>query len=54
MNEQQQNQHKKDCLRRHYEAMTMGTVLRLKSQLTKKKYLILVNRVNFAKGYQFV
>ena len=47
-------QHKKNCLRRHYFNMTMGRVLLLKSQLTKKKYLILVKRVNYAKGYEFI
>jgi len=46
-------QHKKACLRKHYETMTMGQVLRLRSILTKKKYLILVKRVNYAKGYKF-
>lgn len=50
----EQIQHKKACLRRHYENMTKGQVLGLKSELTKKKYLILVKRVNYAKGYQFI
>jgi len=46
--------YKKECLRRHYENMTTGRILRLRSQVSKKKYLILVKRVNYAKGYKFI
>ena len=53
MTPEQEQEHKRACLRRHYENMTMGRVLRLKSQLSKKRYMVLVKRVNHAKGYEF-
>ena len=47
-------QYKKDCLRKHYKNMTYGRVMRQKSIMSKKNYLILVKRVNTAKGYKFI
>ena len=47
-------QQKKDALRKHYENMTYGKAMRIKSTLNKKDALILVKRVNTAKGYKFI
>lgn len=47
-------QHRKDCLRRHYFNMDKGRALRLIGELNKTKKAIFVNRINDAKGYKFV
>ena len=52
-------QHRKACLRRHYENMDIMRAKRLKSELeprnkptaASKRF---IKRINFAKGYQFL
>jgi hypothetical protein len=47
-------QHRKDCLRRHYEDMDKVRALDLMGELGKKAKAIFVKRINYAKGYKFI
>ena len=47
-------QHRKDCLRRHYFNMDKGRALKLMGELNKKRKAIFVKRINYAKGYKFI
>lgn len=47
-------QHKKDCLRRHYENMNSMRAKALMKGLNKKNTAIFIKRINYAKGYKFI
>lgn len=47
-------QHKKACLRRHYENMTKERAYKVMSELNKSAKRIFKKRVNHAKGYEFL
>lgn len=46
--------HKKACLRRYYENMSIGKARTIKSSLNKTKAAVFVKRVNYAKGREFI
>lgn len=47
-------QRRKNCLRRHYENMNKTRSLKLMSQLTKEAKRKFKKRINYAKGYEFI
>ena len=47
-------QHRKQCLRRHYENMDKSRALLLSGSLGIGAKKIFIKRVNFAKGYRFI
>lgn len=48
------NQFRKECLRRHYENMDKGHALRFAGSLGVGAKRIFIKRINVAKGYKFI
>jgi len=48
------NQFRKDCLKRHYQNMSSMRAKALMRKLSKKNTAIFIKRINYAKGYKFV
>lgn len=52
--EMTEEQHRKDCLRRHYEQMNKARAYKLKGSLTGRARAVFVKRINTAKGFEFI